>query len=221
MENKRFRRVTGIILGTKDVSESDKVVVLFSPELGKSNLIAYGANRFKSRFSNRVCLSNVIRGWVKFSLTSGKFHSIEDVEVLANFFDEFRKTPMKLFSVNLITELVNLAVPQEVFDESLYNLLLKCFSKLVEAEGENESFMVLSGFLVIFLRLQGILPYIKNEKEIDQKTKSFVISLLKENRTPKVDRKTKLDFLKWFEKKVKVVTGSRKIISLDLVTSFM
>ena len=115
--NKKFRRVKGIVLGTKDVGESDKLVVLFSPELGKCNLIAYGSNRFKSRFSNKINMSNVIRGWVRFPQGINKIPSLEDAEVLADFFDLIRGNPLKIFSTNFAVEIINLFVPFEVFDE--------------------------------------------------------------------------------------------------------
>ncbi|MEN2998146.1 MAG: DNA repair protein RecO [Brevinematia bacterium] len=218
MRNKKFRRITGIVLGTKDVSEGDKVVVVFSPELGKYNLMAYGANRFKSRFSNRTNTSNVIQGWVRFPQGLNKIPSLENAEVLVNFFDELKNNYLKLFSANIASEIINLVVPQEVFDQELYDTTIKFFSKLIESENEEDSFLTLSKFLILLLKIQGVLPYIKEEKEIEPTTKFFILSLLKDSKPGKdVDTSVKLDFLEWFERKLSKITNERKIISIQLL----
>lgn len=217
--NKKFKRFSGIILGTKDVGESDKLVVIFSPELGKYNIMAYGANRFKSRFSNKINMSNIVRGFIRLPSGIDRIPSLEDISVVMNFFDHFRHDPFKLFGVNLILESIYASVPMEVFDEELYNLVIKIFSKLVETENGNEVFLVVSTFLIVFLRLQGILPFIKEEKDISNKTKSFIISLLKDNTLEYVPDETKLEFLRWFERNIQKISGNKRLISIDLISS--
>lgn len=214
--NKKFRRITGLVLGTKDVGEGDKLVILLSPELGKYNLMAYGANRFKSRFSNKINTSNIIRAWVRFPSSVDKIPSLEDIEVLVPFFDEFKSEPEKLFYVNFVSEVVYYSIPNEVFDEDLYNVLLKFFSRLVESSQKDEVFRHFAKFLIDFLKLQGILPYIK-EENIKPKTKAFIVSIMKEGDFSNLDFNTKLDFIEWIISKIQKVIGNRKIISFDLV----
>lgn len=214
--NRKFKRITGIVIGTKDVGEGDKLVVLFSPELGKYNLMAYGANRFKSRFSNKINTSNIIRGWVRFPSSVDKIPSLEDVEVLAAFFDEFKNDPEKLFYINFVSEVLYYVIPFEVFDEMLYDSLLKLFSKFVELSDKNEVFVYFAKFLVDFLKLQGVLPYIK-EESINSKTKAFILSLLRGGTFSNLDVETKVEFLEWFISKIQKLVGSKKIISFDLI----
>lgn len=214
--NKKFKRITGLVLGTKDVGEGDKLVILLSPELGKYNLMAYGANRFKSRFSNKINTSNIIRAWVRFPSSVDKIPSLEDIEVLVPFFDEFKSEPEKLFYVNFVSEVVYYSIPNEVFDEDLYNVLLKFFSRLVESSQKDEVFRHFAKFLIDFLKLQGILPYIK-EENIKPKTKAFIVSIMKEGDFSNLDFNTKLDFIEWIISKIQKVIGNRKIISFDLV----
>lgn len=214
--NKKFRRITGLVLGTKDVGEGDKLVILLSPELGKYNLMAYGANRFKSRFSNKINTSNIIRAWVRFPSSVDKIPSLEDIEVLVPFFDEFKSEPEKLFYVNFVSEVVYYSIPNEVFDEDLYNVLLKFFSRLVESSQKDEVFRHFAKFLIDFLKLQGILPYIK-EENIKPKTKAFIVSIMKGGDFSNLDFNTKLDFIEWIIAKIQKVIGNRKIISFDLV----
>ncbi|MFN4245196.1 MAG: DNA repair protein RecO [Brevinematia bacterium] len=217
VRNKKFRRVTGIVLGAKEVGEADKLVVLFSPELGKFNVIAYGSNRLKSRFSNKINMSNVVRCWVRFPQEINKIPSLEETEVLANFFDLVKEEPLKVFSINFAVEVINLFVPLEVFDAELNNLAIKFFEDLVTSKNDDETFYVLSKFLVNFLRVQGILPYVKNEKDLNYSTKLFVISILKNREYTQVDTKTKLDFLDWFSRKVEKTIAPRKLISIELI----
>lgn len=214
--NKKFKRVTGIVIGTKDVGEGDKLVVLFSPELGKYNLMAYGANRFKSRFSNKINTSNVIRGWVRFPSSLDKIPSLEDAEVLADFFDEFKSNSEKLFYINFISEVVYYVIPFEVFDEMLYDSMLKLFSKFVEVSSRDEIFMWFAKFLIDFLKLQGVFPYIKDEN-IKSKTKAFILSLMKGKDFYDLDVETKFDFIEWFISKVEKLVGSKKIVSFELL----
>lgn len=47
-------RTRGLILSVSDYSESDKIVTLYSPDLGKITCIAKGAKRSKKRFVNKL-----------------------------------------------------------------------------------------------------------------------------------------------------------------------
>lgn len=47
-------RTRGLVLRVSDHGESDKIVTLYSPDLGKATAIAKGAKRSKKRFSNKL-----------------------------------------------------------------------------------------------------------------------------------------------------------------------
>lgn len=213
---KKFQKITGIVLGTKDMGDFDKVAVILSPEIGKSNLALYGANRFKSRFSNIVDMCNVIRGLVRYSSNPEKIPSLQEVEVVRNFFDHLKTKTSKLYYSSLISEVSNLVVPYEVFDEDLYNLMVMSLNALVNSDSDEKEFIVVSKFLVSLLKIQGVLPYIKNEN-ISDRTKRFIISILKGNDDIETDRDIKYEFLKWFLEKLSRITGGKKVISIHLV----
>ncbi|MCS7298585.1 MAG: DNA repair protein RecO [Spirochaetia bacterium] len=213
---KRFQKITGIVLGTKDIGDFDKIVVILSPEIGKSNLALYGANRFKSRFSNIVNMCNVIRGLVRYSPNPEKIPSLQEAEMVKNFFDHLKIKTSKLYYSILISEVSNLVIPYEVFDEDLYNLLVMSLNALVNSDSDEEDFIVVSKFLISLLKIQGVLPYIKNEN-IGDRTKVFIISILKGNDNIKTDRNIKYEFLKWFLGKLSVITGGKEVISIHLV----
>lgn len=213
---KKFQKITGIVLGTKDMGDFDKIVVILSPEIGKSNLALYGANRFKSRFSNIVNTCNVIRGLVRYSSNPEKIPSLQEAEVIKNFFDHLKTKTSKLYYSILISEVSNLVIPYEIFDEDLYNLLVMSLNALVNSDSDEEEFIVVSKFLISLLKIQGVLPYIKNEN-ISDRTKAFIISILKGNDNIKIDRNIKYEFLKWFLGKLSVITGGKEVISFHLV----
>ncbi|MCX8029071.1 MAG: DNA repair protein RecO [Brevinematales bacterium] len=213
---KKFRRISGMVLGTKDINEYDKMVVLFSPEIGKSNLMMYGGNSFKNRFSNRVNIANFIKGFVRYPSSSDKIPSLEEVDLLQNFFDTIKTRPFNLFAVNFITEVINILVPLEVFDEILYDTTIKSIFTISNSQSDDETFLTLSKFLISMLRLQGILPYIKEEK-ISEKTKMFIISIIKNKEIAKIDTETKLNFLIWFQEKLSRAVTNKRIVSIDLI----
>jgi len=53
-------RTRGIILNVFDHGESDKIIVFFSPDLGKASCIAKGAKRSKKRFVNKLELFSLL-----------------------------------------------------------------------------------------------------------------------------------------------------------------
>lgn len=215
----KFRRITGIILGTKDIKDYDKMVIILSPEIGKANLVAYGGNRFKSRFSNKINSSNIIKGLVRYPNSLEKLPSLEDVELLVDFFGELKKDPFKIIIVNFIIEVINLILPPDIFDEEIYNVLIKVFRELLEEGNEEYNFITLMKFCIVVLKTQGILPFIKNES-ISDKTKRCIIKIIKGENLVEVERDVKVEFIEWFSKKISPLIP-RKLISVELLRNFI
>ena len=217
MVNKKFRNITGIVLGTKDTRDYDKVVVVFSPELGKVNLVCYGANRFKSRFSNKINVSNIIKGMARYPSSIDKMISLEDVEVLADFFSFFRGKISKLSILYMAMEIINLTLPYEVFDEYLYSITIRFLKDLVEVEEKDKIFYLLANFSIKVLKNLGVLPYLKEEKGLSQKSRNYLISVLTGKDVPDLGNENIVEILDWIESKILKFSSGRRIVSKDLV----
>ncbi len=221
MVNKKFRNITGIVLGTKDTRDYDKVVVVFSPELGKVNLVCYGANRFKSRFSNKINVSNIIKGMARYPSSIDKMISLEDVEVLADFFSFFRGKISKLSILYMAMEIINLTLPYEVFDEYLYSITIRFLKDLVEVEEKDKIFYLLANFSIKVLKNLGVLPYLKEEKGLSQKSRNYLISVLTGKDVPDLGNENIVEILDWIESKILKFSSGRRIVSKDLVRESM
>jgi DNA repair protein RecO len=221
MINKRFRNITGLVLGTKDTRDYDKVVVVFSPELGKVNLVCYGANRFKSRFSNKINVSNIIRGMVRYPSSIDKMISLEDVEVLADFFSFFKGNISKLSTLYMAMEIINLTLPYEVFDEYLYSITIKFLKDLAEVEEREKIFYLLADFSIRVLKNLGVLPYLKEEKGLSQKSRNYLISVLTGRDIPSLGNENISEILDWIENKILRFSSGQRIVSKDLVKESM
>ncbi|MGC8766769.1 MAG: DNA repair protein RecO [Brevinematia bacterium] len=215
----KFKNITGIVLGTRDIKDYDKMLIILSPELGKLHLMVYGANRFKSRFSNKINNANIIKGFIRYPNSLDKLPSIEDIEILVDFFGELKKNNFKLMIVNFITEITNLVVPIEVFDEEIYNLIIRALQELTEKDNENDNFNTLTKFCISLLKNQGILPFIKTET-LSDRTKRYVIRVMKGNYPDEVGKEIKLEFLEWFSRKISTIIP-KKIISIEMLNYFI
>jgi|GEM_PF-2353097 len=217
MLNKKFRNITGLVLGTKDTKDYDKIVVVFSPELGKVNLVCYGANRFKSRFSNKINASNIIRGMIRYPSSIEKMISLEDVEVLADFFSYFKGDIMKLSVLHMAMEIINLTLPYEVFDEYLYSLSIKFLKDLIECENKDTAFLLLTDFSIKILKNLGVLPYVKEESTLSQASRRYLIAIIVGKELPKLTMNDMYEILDWMENKILKFSSGSKIISKSLV----
>ncbi|MFZ5946060.1 MAG: DNA repair protein RecO [Bacillota bacterium] len=113
-------KTQAIVLRSRNYSEADQLLTLFTEKSGKLNAIVKGVKKPASK----------LRGGVQvFSLTNialylGKnLATVTQAEVINSFFP-LREDLLRMSCAAYISELVDALVPEEERDETLYNLLL-------------------------------------------------------------------------------------------------
>ncbi len=219
MGSVKFKNITGIILGSRDSGDNDKVFVIFSPEVGKINLVGYGANRFKNRFAGKANISNVVRCLIRYPSSIDKMISMEEIEVIADFFSFFRGNLLKMSYASYIGEVINITVPQEVFDSYVYNLAIKCLYDLSRTEDEIDIMKNSISFSVGIIKNMGVMPYIKGER-ISIPSKKVLLSVLA-NKDFNIEKKTALEIFEWIESKILEGIPTKNIVSLSLMKDYI
>ena len=115
-----------LILSVRDMGEADRLVVLFSRELGKISAAAYGARRTRSR------LAGAVQGYalVEVSLLPGRnLESIGQCEVKRSF-SELREDLTLMTYAAFLTELVSELWPEHSPEPSAFDVLKGALSLL-------------------------------------------------------------------------------------------
>ncbi len=116
----------GIILSTRNYSETDKILVLFTKHFGKQTLIAKGTRKLTSRKRGSV----EIFSHVKFSATRGKSMGIiTEIETISTY-NPVRKTLKKVSLAYYFAEVILKTIRDEEKNKELYDYLLNVFSRL-------------------------------------------------------------------------------------------
>ncbi len=119
------RRSRGIILAVGDHGESDKIVTLYSPDLGRATAIAKGAKRSKKRFVNKLEEFTCLRIFYRRGKRGGLIF-LGEAE-LENAFLSLRRHYDRFVVATMICELINLFTGEQDPDPRLYSLLAWSF----------------------------------------------------------------------------------------------
>lgn len=112
----KTRKVTGIIIGRRDLGESDKLLSIFDSKEGKIRVIAKGVRKNNSRRLGKLELG----GKVKILLTTGKnFDFVSEIEVTDSLL-KLRNNSVLLGSIIYLCELINLFLPEGEANEKIY-----------------------------------------------------------------------------------------------------
>jgi len=143
-------KTEGITLSRKDMWEKDRVLEVFSPELGKISVIARGGSTLKSRFSGSLD----VMGHNQFCLYRGRsFFYITHCDPITSFGvirSDFNRISMAAYFFDILKKTT--AYGQS--NEGLYVLLKKTLELL---EAGKEIRKIKHWFHYHFLRLEGLL----------------------------------------------------------------
>lgn len=117
-----------IILQVTDYGESDKLVTLYSPELGKITAIAKGAKRSKQRFVNKLEVCSLLQIMYRPPRTGGLFF-LSEAELEQSFLT-LRQHYSPYVAAMFISELVLCFTRERDPDPNIFTLLLWAFSSL-------------------------------------------------------------------------------------------
>ena len=144
----------GIILKSYNLSEADKIVVIFTKDSGLIRGVAKGAKRLKSRFGGTLEPFSVIR-LEYFQKEERELVSIRQVDLIKSHF-ESAANPDFLQKFSHLFDLLNTFAPPHDPNENLYRMVRVC---LETASGDTATFeSVALYFKLWLLRLGGYLP---------------------------------------------------------------
>jgi DNA repair protein RecO (recombination protein O) len=142
-----------IVLRHYVLSEADRIVVLFAPEIGKARAVARGARRPKSRLGGSLELLNHVRVQLYFKEGS-QLGQIRQADIIHSYLG---KTPsiLNLYAFSYWSEIVQEFIEDNSANPLLFRLLL---SVLNTAERRVLSQELVRYFEFWTLRLNGLMP---------------------------------------------------------------
>jgi len=136
-----------------DVGEQDKIVVLFSRDIGILKGIAKGARKFGNRFGSSLEQMSLVK--VYYYEKEGKdLVTISNCDLIESFF-EIQKDLETSFTLCYFIELIEEFYPARSKDDTLFRLLLSVLQSLKAGADLN---FVSAYFEAWFMKLNGIQP---------------------------------------------------------------
>lgn len=141
-----------INLKSYNLSESDKIIVMYSKDKGLIRGVAKGVKKPKSKLGARMDL--LVAN--KLMLYKGKnLDRICQADVL-NTFNKTRRDMDKIFYSMYISEIVsNFGVEEDPCSEEIYNLLYKALNRISESETKVEMLIAVIKFQLKMMQISG------------------------------------------------------------------
>jgi DNA repair protein RecO (recombination protein O) len=119
-------KTEAIILKKADLNEVDRLLCIYTKELGKVNVLAKGVKKLESKL--RYSIEPI--SYVQLILVEGKNFLILKDAVLIDQFLKIKKDLDKLKNAKEIADLIDEAIVGEEKDEDIWKLILKTFKDL-------------------------------------------------------------------------------------------
>ena len=163
--------VTGLIIRTADVKESDRLVTIFSEETGVITAIAKGARTIKSRQMSAT-LQFCYGRYVLYQ--KNDFYWIKEAELLESFFDIRKRLEGLALASYLCEILSDVAVSQP--ERELLRLSLNSLYAI--AKGEIPLRKIKAAFEFRAAAVLGFLPDVLACRECEAKTGDFYLDVM-------------------------------------------
>ncbi|MDA8441137.1 MAG: DNA repair protein RecO [Peptococcaceae bacterium] len=143
-----------IVIRSRDYAEADKIITLFSQDLGKIQAIAKGARKPKSKLRGGIQLFT----YAAFQLYKGKsLDTVTQVEPKESFFGLLTDLE-RLSYANYMAELVDAAVLENENGQEIFLLTLTCLYLL---QASTSPKVVIRSFELKLLQLLGYQPQVE------------------------------------------------------------
>ena len=119
-------KTQGIILKEADLNEVDRLLTIYTKELGKIRVSAKGVKKLESKLRYSIEPMSL----VQLILVEGKNYLILKDSVIINQFLEIKKDLNKFKKVKEIVEIIDEAIVGEEKDEDIWKLILQSFKDL-------------------------------------------------------------------------------------------
>ena len=163
--------VTGLIIRTADVKESDRIVTVFTEEAGVITAIAKGARSIKSRQMSAT-LQFCYGRYVLYK--KNDFYWIKEAELIESFFD-IRKRLEGLALASYICEVLSDVTTSEA-DRELLRLSLNSLYAI--AKGEVSLRKIKAAFEMRTAAILGFSPEVLSCRECDRKDGEFYLDVM-------------------------------------------
>jgi DNA repair protein RecO (recombination protein O) len=151
----RNYQTKAIIVKKTKLGEADRILTLYTPDLGKIQAVAKGVRRPRSKMAGHLELMTCSQ----ISLARGRnLDTITGAQTIESFLP--LKTDLVLASYGFyVIELVNQFTPDQSGDEDIYNLLLET---LINLQNSDNRELLIRYFELKLLELAGYRPQLHN-----------------------------------------------------------
>ncbi|MBI4225814.1 DNA repair protein RecO [Candidatus Roizmanbacteria bacterium] len=156
---KRTIKTEAIVLRKRPLPNQDKIITLFTKELGKVVAFAKGIKKITSRRLPHVQTANLINA-VLYKKDS-RFY-LQETDLISGF-SQIKKNPHKIQLLYLFLFVVERLLPENQLETDAYKLVLKFLIELSETESQGSS--LLTKYLNKVLKLLG---YSKEDKSYEE-----------------------------------------------------
>ena len=164
-------KVQGLIIRTADMKEADRLVTIFTKELGVISAIAKGARSLRSRQMSstmQFCYGSYVL------YQKGDFYWIKEAELIESFFD-LRADLERLALAQYLCEVLSFVTVEEG-EEGLLRLALN--SLFAIASGKYDIELVKAAFEVRTASIIGFMPDVMGCRECEQKEGDFIFDIM-------------------------------------------
>src|SRR5680860_1513207 len=149
-------KAKSFVLKSYRLGETDKIIRLFSMEHGIISAVAKGACNFKSRFSGRLELFNIIDCEISSGRNLDIINQAEIIEVFGNISSDFFKFNISQIICEIILKSQSEKSPSLTIFKLLY-FTLREIDKCKTCEDDNLK-KILVFFIAKFLKIMGYVP---------------------------------------------------------------
>jgi DNA repair protein RecO (recombination protein O) len=142
-----------IVLRTYRLGEADKIVSLFTRQMGRTRAVASGAQRTKSRYGGSLESLSYVRLWV-FERENRDLGRLNAVEIIESFFD-MQKDYASHVAAQYVAEVVEQLLPERDINERAFRLVLVVLRALKRSREVERPLLYFDYWI---LRLAGFLP---------------------------------------------------------------
>ena len=125
-----------IVLNRRDRREADRLFTVFTDKYGKIELLAKGERKILSKLRAGIELFY----WTEISFIKGKRNYILTTTKAKDSFSSFSRDWQKLQTAQKIVTSLDLLLPLEFIDESIFVLIRESLSQLAGAKNQNQRF---------------------------------------------------------------------------------
>lgn len=160
----------GIILNSRPMGELDRMVEIFSEELGRLQGVAKGARSFKNRFGGSLepftyCRLNL------FKKPNGALYRIESADIVESFHKIREDLTLLLQSACMVDALRKL-MPFEDPSKTIFSLLHKSLERIVAGDPADK---VLFYYQIRLLHLSGVGPRLDSCLRCNREIKEYKV----------------------------------------------